>query len=989
MQTRPGTLFLYCLYGIFFYFCTVFPVFSSPNSLESQFKTPPSSARPWVYWYFMDGNMTAAGLTADLEAMKKAGIGGAIFLEVNIGIPAGPVEFMSPAWQKLFKHAVQEAERLGIEIALGSGPGWCGTGGPWVKPELSMQHLVASETTVTGPRHFHEILSQPKPRIPFFGQGTLTPELKKEWENYYRDVAVLAFPTPKGHKRIADIDEKALYQRAPYSSQPRVRPYFSGADSGVTWLQENCIAAERIIDVTAQLSADGRLLWDVPDGDWTIMRFGATITGQTTRPAPLPGLGLESDKFSAAALDSHLQAYVATLVKTLGFSKRKSAGLTTLHFDSWEMSSQNWSPLFRQEFIKRRGYDLFKYLPVINGFAVTDGQFSERVLWDLRQTAQELVADHHVSGLAEFGRRYGMDFSTEPYDMNPCADLELGKLADVPMCEFWSKGYGFETSYSCFEAASTSHTVGQTIVGAEAFTATDDERWLLYPGRMKAQGDWAFCTGINRIVFHRYQHQPWPGRLPGMTMGPYGVHWEATQTWWNMVPAYHLYLTRCQALLRRGLPVADILYLAAEGSPHVFRAPRSAVVGNPPDHRGYNFDACSPTVLMQKAFVQNGLICFSGGASYRLMVLPQVDSMTPALLNKIHQLVQDGATIIGAPPVRSPSLVDYPQCDDNVQKTAALLWGNAVGAGSCRVGKGRVIFDPAPLNPVVLASDGPDIYPDYDMAAKILTDMGVAPDFEADDSVRFIHRHEQDVDLYFIANKKDHTITAKCRFRVQGLQPELWDPLTGEMRVLTDFAQKNQVTTVTLPFAPFASYFIIFRNPISSEQKPTANFTLSREIMEINAPWQVSFDERWGAPKNVVFAGLQDWSARSESEIRHYSGEAVYRNSFSLAKKAITADIFLSLGEVHCMASVLVNKKPAGIVWCEPFELKIPRDLLRDGDNTLEITVANLWPNRLIGDAALAPELRKTWTTWSPFKKDDALLPSGLLGPVKLLARDK
>ncbi len=172
-------------------------------------------------------------MTADLEAMKRAGIGGGIFLEVNVGVPRGPVDFMSPKWQELFAHAVHEAERLGLQIAVGTGPGWCGTGGPWVKPEQSMQHLVASETTVHGPTRFASPLPRPQPRPPFFGVGTLTPELAKAWREYYVDVAVLAFPTPQGKARVADIDEKALYQRAPFSSAPgrQAVPARAGPDS--------------------------------------------------------------------------------------------------------------------------------------------------------------------------------------------------------------------------------------------------------------------------------------------------------------------------------------------------------------------------------------------------------------------------------------------------------------------------------------------------------------------------------------------------------------------------------------------------------------------------------------------------------------------------------------------------------------------------------------------------------------------------------------
>jgi len=303
------------------------------GDIESDFLHPPDSARPWVYWYFMDGNFSREGLTADLESMKRAGLGGGIFLEVNVGVPRGPVEFMGSRWRELFAHAVHEADRLGLQLAVGTGPGWCGTGGPWVKPEQSMQHLVASETNVRGPRRFSAILSRPQPRPPFFGVGTLTPELAKAWREYYADVAVLAFPTPQGNARVADIDEKALYYRAPFSSAPGVKPLLPEPSSASTIPSEQCIARVQIVDLTSRLRADGHLDWDVPAGDWTILRFGRTSTGQCTRPAPLPGLGFETDKFDAAAIDAHFAAFTAKLIEAIGPRSSSGNGLTTIHFD--------------------------------------------------------------------------------------------------------------------------------------------------------------------------------------------------------------------------------------------------------------------------------------------------------------------------------------------------------------------------------------------------------------------------------------------------------------------------------------------------------------------------------------------------------------------------------------------------------------------------------------------------------------------------------
>jgi len=680
------------------------------SDLWQQFVTPPDAARPWVYWYFMDGNLTRQGMSADLQAMKRVGIGGGIYLEVGLGIPRGPVPMMSKPWQQLLGDAFAEADTLGMQLAMATGPGWCGTGGPWIKPELAMQHLVASETAVTGPAQFDDALPQPPPRKPYFGEATLTPDLRKQWKNFYRDVAVLAFPTPAGKARIADVEEKALYHRDAFSSMPHVKPFLTVADPAAV-PPDQCVDPRQIVDLTDKLSPDGHLSWDVPPGQWTILRFGRTLTGQTTRPAPDPGLGFESDKLSKEAVDAHFDAYLGTLLASTGEPQHPGVGLTTMHFDSWEMGSQNWTPAFREEFTRRRGYDPLRFLPAMSGYVVDGADVSERFLWDLRQTAQELVID----GMAELkarGAAHGLELSIEPYDLNPCADFKLGAMADVPMGEFWTNG--FNTFYSCIEAASLGHTLGRPVIGAESFTAEGGDKWAWqeYPGSVKEEGDWAFCCGINRITIHRYQAQPALDRFPGMTMSSIGIHWERTETWWDLSSAYHLYLARCQQMLRRGLFVADVLYLAPEGAPQVFRPPVSAAPGAWPDRLGYNFDGCGPDTLIERASVRDGRIVFPDGMSYRLLVLPEFKSMTPRLLQKIAELAEAGATVVGAPPQRSPSLSDYPACDAQVKQLAARLWGEGPPAESRAVGKGRVIDDPetAWKNQ---ADPERELYPDY------------------------------------------------------------------------------------------------------------------------------------------------------------------------------------------------------------------------------------------------------------------------------------
>ncbi|KAA6332804.1 hypothetical protein EZS27_018726, partial [termite gut metagenome] len=340
-------------------------------TLEQGFANPPASARPGVYWYFMDGNLSKESITKDLKAMKEAGIGYVVYLEVNVGVPRGKVDFLSEQWQDLFGHAVKECKRLGIFITLGIGPGWSGSGGPWVEAGQSMQHLVCSSVEVTGGSNQTVILPKPAPREPFFGASGLTPEVKQQWQEFYNDVAVLAFPTGAtrigtahtpgkayGYLNMTEIDEKALYYRRPYSSADSVKQYLPLFEAFTAKAGDKAVDRSSIIDLSSKMQADGTLNWDVPGGKWTIMRFGSRVTGAITRPAPFPGLGLEADKFDTIAMSAHLDQFTGKLFRHIGFHKANSAGgLQMLHIDSWEMGAQNWTARFREEFTQRRGYD--------------------------------------------------------------------------------------------------------------------------------------------------------------------------------------------------------------------------------------------------------------------------------------------------------------------------------------------------------------------------------------------------------------------------------------------------------------------------------------------------------------------------------------------------------------------------------------------------------------------------------------------------------
>jgi hypothetical protein len=972
------------------------------GEMENNFLNPPDSARPGVYWYFLNGNLNGKEMTADLESMKAAGLGNLVFLEVDIDEPpGGPVAFMSPKWQELFVHSVRDAERLGIDITLGIGPGWCGSGGPWVKPEQAMQHLVFSSVELKGPQSYSAILPVPKQR-------------STEWHTmaspYYKDVVVWAFPSRK--PLIADIDEKALFYRGPYTLRKEVKPYLPTSARYAEPGPSDLIQPNEIVDLTKHLKPDGTLNWDVPSGDWTIIRMGRKVTGASSRPAPSTALGLECDKFDPAALDFHLDQYVGKLLQKIG-PRPKEHGLTTLHMDSWESGAQNWTPSLLDEFKKRRGYDARPWLPVFTGRAIQSLEMSERFLWDLRLTGQELVLKNHAGAVKKYGQRHGLSLSIEPYDMDPAGDLDLGAVADVPMAEFWNNA--LESAYSCIESTSIAHLMGRPIVSAEAFTSVG--ALDAYPWSLKNQGDWAFCVGINRFVFHTFAHQALGDEYkPGLAFGPYGVHWHRNQTWWPMVSAYHRYLSRCSELLRQGVTVSDVLYLTPEGTPHIFLPPPTALEGSGrlADKKGYGFDGCSPKILMARAKVKDGLIAFPGGSSYRLLVLPQVETMTPGLLAKIRDLVKTGATIVGVPPVKSPSLTGYPACDGEVQALAEDLWGSldAPQTPTKRsYGKGVIHWggelSPVPLSPGQGGERAtlPPLYPSYDLTAALLQGMGVKEDFSATGPVRYGHRRTKDRDIYFVSNRTGTPIQADCRFRVGQGSPQLWDPVTGEQRPLPQFERAEGLTSIPMEFDAFQSYFVVFggkdERPASETGK---NFPELKTAQEISGAWEVAFDPKWGGPEKIAFDTLQDWTTRPEPGIRYYSGIATYRKNFNLTKVS-AGKTYLDLGVVKDMARVRLNGKDLGVVWCAPWRIEIT-DAINAGDNQLEIEVVNRWPNRMIGDKQPADANartvecppgflggkkiqagRYTFSTHNSYKPQSPLLPSGLLGPVQLLTR--
>ena len=731
------------------------------GSMEEEFKNPPASARPHTWWHWMNGNVTREGITADLEAMKHVGINGAQIFNVGVGTPKGPATVLGPQWLDLVQHAATEADRLGMDLAMHNCPGWSSSGGPWITPEHSMQTVVTSEIQVQGGTHLDAVLPQPAIKLGF-----------------YRDIAVLAFPTPTEDKRIPDLEVKMLSGgKKPSDLQPDAKAVPLTA----------VVSHDRIINLTGQMGADGKLAWDVPAGGaWTILRLGHTPNGRKNVCTPENGGGWECDKLSREALDAHWNDGIAPVLRKLGPLAGKV--FNNLVIDSYEVGNNNWTPRLREEFIQRRGYDPILFLPVLTGRYVDGGEISERFLWDFRRTLCDLFTDNYYGYFCDLCHKAGLKASIEPYD-GPFESLAVAAKADVPMGEFWS--HDDSEAWAVRIAAESAHVHGQTIVGAESFTALPETgKWLNHPGSLKALGDQQWCAGLNRFIFHVYAMQPWMDKAPGMTMGVWGTHFGRNNTWWEQSRAWMAYINRGQYLLQQGHPVADVLFFTGEA------APSGAIMRPDLRAKGYDYDALG-TDLMPQLTVQDGCVVTPTGGKYRLLVLPNTTWMTPALVQQVGALVQAGATVIAPRPLKSPSLKGYPACDGELARLAPDIWG-------------PISASPTPGKHYAVASQPVD---------KVLSALGVQPDFlvpTPDQHITFVHRSLDAIDVYFVSNPRPITTRFEASFRITGRLPELWDAETGIIRPAPVWRVENGRTVVPLNLEQSDSIFVVFRQPATA-----------------------------------------------------------------------------------------------------------------------------------------------------------------------------
>jgi hypothetical protein len=760
------------------------------------------------------------------------------------------------------------------------------------------------------------------------------------------------------------------------SGQPRVNQFeakagfalvddYTALDTGVD-ANEAGVAPSSVIDLSGKVAPDGTLRWTPPKGQWKILRLAYSLTGIENHPATKEATGLEVDKYDGKAVRAYLETYLSNYEKAVGKDLVGARGVRAITTDSTEVGASNWTPRLLEQFQRLRGYDARPWLPALTGIIIGTRARTDAFLYDYRRTLAELMASEHYGTVAKVAHERGLKVYGEALESARVTlgdDMAMRSHADIPMAAMWTYRADLGPNPTAIAdmrgAASVSHIYGQNLVAAESLTSAMAP-WAFAPGDLRPMIDMEFASGVNLPVIHTSVHQPLgEDKKPGLSLAIFGQYFNRNETWAGMARPWVDYMARSSYLLQQGRFYADVAYFYGEEAPLVALYKK----GQPADApRRYAYDFVNADALMKKLSVKDGDLVAPSGARYRVLFLGGASHrMTLATLRRLHALAEQGATIVGQAPAGSLGLGDDPK------QFAALVGRMWNGAPVVKVGKGQII-------------NGRDV-------EAALGTLGQAPDFDdgasGDVQLSFVHRRLEDGDLYFVVNRSAAPASTEAGFNVRGKAPEFWHADTGTSEAASYRSQDGK-TVVPLVLGARESTFVVFRKPAAAPSGTVPAPTWS-QVASMERGWDVRF-EGLAAPAPVAGSALGSHTASSDPLVKYFSGTTIYRNSFTLPSGLRPGPpLKLDLGQVGDVAQVTVNGKPAGIAWKPPYEVEIG-SMVVEGANTVEVRVANLWVNRLIGDAQ--PGATKVTFTAAPtYTADAPLRPAGLIGPVTIRAR--
>ncbi len=972
------------------------------EALRQTFRDPPEEAKPRGYWIWPHGHFDYSAIRRELADFSAKGLGGVDIFDLGVQdrlkvIPPGP-GFMSVEQVDGIAFALEEAKRLGLKMGLIVSSSW-NAGGTWTPPELAMMNLVAWRETNAGPMRYERAL--PFPELP---------------ESFRKPYGVYPLHVPK------DASGLPIYRK-----EVAVIAYPLDAEGGIADPKQVRILSDR-------LDANGKLVWDVPGGEWVVMRTVLVNFGQRLWLPSYGSQGLTMDHFSKEATRHHFRTIIDRLEARAG--PLQNTALERFYLASYEANAGViWTPGFEQSFAQLNGYPIEPFLPALYGVVVQDQETTDRFLYDYRKAVSELFIENLYREASRICRDRGLLLCSEaggpgaPLHDVPAEELKALGAVDVMRGEFWNGRTnqltpdGFEELQIVKPISSAAHIYGRRIVEMEAFTSHIN--WMEGPGIFKPLADRAFCEGMTRVVYHTMSHNLPEAGQPGWTYAA-GTHVSTRLTWWDMSDDLHAYIGRCSAMLMSGIFAADAAFYYGDSVPN-FAKPKHI---RPGLGFGYDYDDLNTDVLLQASVDSKGGIVLPSGMRYAILILPESEKrMSLEALEKIEQLLEAGATVIGPRPERTYGLRGFPGDQERLRILADRLWGSAPAgkASQTRHGRGS-LFDGKP-------------------ARDVLAQMGLGPDFALgsaalESQIDFIHRRIGEIDIYFVRNAADRPVDFEARFRVANRRPELWDAVAGAMTAAAVYRQTDDGMVLALHLPAHGSVFVVFgpreqnepyiravrfqgRDVFPNREDDVPRFEAWRasasEIrfrasapgdyelefsdgktrtvaveadappLEIPGPWKVRFPHGWDVPVRQEFDSLYSWTDSTNAATRAFSGTAVYARQFQLPADRLVPGqrVRLELGDVREIARVYLNGRDAGISTFVPHGLDVTA-FVRPGENSLIIEVANTWLNRLIADDALPEAQRKTHTNltgpiggqrWRAAQPR----PSGLLGPVRLV----
>lgn len=762
--------------------------------------------------------------------------------------------------------------------------------------------------------------------------------------------------------RIHRFQEKAGFAAAP--------DYYA-IDSAIE-VPGSAIVPEAVVNLTSRMNSDGELSWNVPQGEWRILRLGYSLTGHTNGPAVPEATGLEVDKLNSRHVRAYFDHYLGLFQQALGERAFGADGLVQqLLADSIESGPQNWTDDMVEQFKRLRGYDPVPWLPALTGVIVQNAAASDRFLWDFRKTIADLYQEQYYAEIAKIAFEHGMSFTNEALEDNRPQlgdDMAMRRHANVPMGAMWAlpaddQAYGRPTYLAdVLGAASVSHLYGQNRAGAEIFGAFL-RPWDYTPRDLKRTADLAFALGINVFSIHTSVHQPTDDDKPGLSLAPFlGQNLTRKETWAGQAGPWLTYLARSAYLLRQGTFQADVAYFFGE------EAPLTALYGQglPADlSRAHGFDFVNADSLQDALSVQDNKLVALGGTTYSVLYLGGTSSrMTLRTLERIASLVEQGATVVGERPAASPSLADDAS---KFERVASRLWP-ASAPGSTRVGKGLVVSGVSLEEALAKLNIAKDV------------DIKVAEDPAA---VWTQHRRLADgSELYFISNQLKRPQVVQVSFRNAEGTPEIWRADEGKA-YSADFVKEQGRTGMTLSLDEHDAVFVVFRSqPSQPLEAPSRKLS---EFSRLEGAWTLSLTDPAGAPVALQARPGQSWTQSADERLRYFSGTATYSHQFE-APGIANKRVYLDLGDVRDIAQVKLNGENLRTLWTAPYRIEVTNEL-RAGLNTLEIAVTNPWKNRLIGDVR-AGKQGTTQAHGGTYDASAALRDAGLLSPVRLLVEE-